>query len=271
MNFVKLLFELKLENEVFSKYTSLDYIKLEKRIKAERKINNNFSTDAANKLTKSVKNYPEELNDFIKEKNLSLIFLGIRHYHKNRNSFSHPNFDVFFDTFLEEDLTTLFKQKNAIKDYATLEKIMLYKKYFSFDFENYIKETLHQKLANAYFYYSNKPFIKHREYAFLENRAFFKLINHIDSATVNSYILNIYNTIVTQINHTNYSKYPLKCLIAFAEYKTEDPNFKKTLAKNKDFSVKRLAYLSSKYSFKEILPLLIIILWWFLMYLLFDF
>ena len=50
MNFIKLLFKLKLENEEFSKYSEADFIKLEKLIKVERQINSEISSDISNKL-----------------------------------------------------------------------------------------------------------------------------------------------------------------------------------------------------------------------------
>jgi len=245
MNFVQLLFELQLENEKFSKYREADFIKFEKRIKVEKQINTEISSEISEKLLKAIKEFPQELEEFVKKKSLVNVFLGIEPRVNYYKLFVHPNFKDFFKKYLEDDLSYIIKRKVAKKDYASLEKMMQYKTYFSLDFVDDLQETFENKLSYANDFYANRAFIKHVEYDFLMNKHFFRFINHLNNYSTESYLSDIYNKVVDEFNNTKQLRHPLHALIAYSYYKPEDDEFRQIVRQNKNYAHDRLKELKS--------------------------
>lgn len=260
MNFVELLFELQLENEIFSKYSDSDFIKFEKRIKVEKQINTEISSEVSEKLLKTIKEFPHEFEEFIKKKNLVNFFLGIEPKINYYSLFTHPNFKIFFNKYLEDDLSYIIKRKVAKKDYAALEKMMQYKTYFSLDFIDDLQETFENKLSYANDFYSNRAFVKHVEYDFLMNKDFFRFINHLNNYSIESYLSDIYNKVVDEFNNTKQLRHPLHALIAYSYYTPEDDEFRQIVRQNKSYAHDRLKELKgSSGGWKSIGTILVVL------------
>ena len=246
MNFTQLLFELKIENDIFSNYTETDFIKFEKRIKAERQINPEISSDLADRLLEVIHENPNELEEFIKIKSLVNIFLG--KIEKPNILTEKSSFTYFFQKYLEDDLSYIFKQKVSKKDFLSLEYIMHFKQYFSDDFLYRIEEIFENKLSYANDFYAQRAFIKHAEYDFLAKQSFFSFINHINNFMIESYLSSIYNRIIDEFNENKKAKYSVEALVAFSFYKPDDVEFRYIIRKNKNIARERLKEIKSSES-----------------------
>ena len=240
MNFIKLLFKLKLENEEFSKYSEADFIKLEKLIKVERQINSEISFDVANKLLGAVKKYSREIEEFVTKRSIINIFLNKPPIIKYDKLHITTNFNALFNDFLEDDLKHIIKRNVSKRNWVNLEYIMIFKPYFSDNFTDSIQNILETKLSYANSFLYQKGFIKHAEYDYLLNKDFFSFISHINNFTIEDYLESIYNNIIQGMNDDKPMKHELRSLIAFSHYNSNNIEFNKILKYNRSYAIDKL-------------------------------
>ncbi len=184
------------------------------------------------------------MEDFLKKKSLVNLFLNKKNEVDYNDLYRHPSFELFFKTFLEEDLMHIFKRKIALKEYNALDNIMQFESFFSYDFIDEIQKIFQNKLEYANHYFINKPIVRHVEYDFLADKNFFSFINHFSNGAMESYIINLYNKVVDEVNKKRKSNFVLHALIAFSFYKADGEDFQKTLFENKTFAQNRLGKTS---------------------------
>jgi len=244
MNFVQLLFELQLENDFFSNYTDSHLIKIEKKLKVERQLNSEINFEISDKLLNAIKEFPKELEEFVKKESLVNVFLTNIPKRTYYTLFEELNFKAFFNKYLEDDLLLIFKRKITNQNYNYLERLLAYEPYFSSNFIDVIQEELENKLSYANTFYSDKAFIKHKEFLFLTNISFFKFINFFNNYTIEVYLTNIYNKAVDEYNKTKQLKHPIQTLIAFSYYNPKNNELRQLLKNNKKHAKDRLKGLT---------------------------
>lgn len=246
MNLIQLLFSLKLEEENFCNYTEADIIKLNKKLKVEQQINSKIAASTINSLLAIIKTNPKELQELLQKKNLVAFLLEerVRYRVAENAGYSHPDFTVFFNNYLEKDFTHLVQRKIAAQDFETLNKVMVYRNFLSNDFTSIIQETLEAKLMSAYLYYSKEKFSMNREYRFLINRHFFIFLNNFNCVAIENYVIEIYIFVTNTVNTKNKEKHPLYALKAFSYFITEQKEFQETLIDNNKLADSILARIN---------------------------
>jgi len=241
MNIIQLFSLLDLKTDQILEFGFEDYIRIEKKINFEKKVNPEIDSNTSENLITALKNYKEELR-FVMSNRVLFNFFTDNNFSKN--NFSNYNLTVsdekmkhFIALFLAEDLISFFSLKLSKSWYHYLEELDLLlelKRYFPEDSIYKMGLLLYSKLDFAVSQLSVLKGSEVSSISYIKYSTFYVLLSHFTSIELDQKISNLLSLVIEFYKKKVNVPFFTAVIQSMAFYKAYNENINETLAKNRE-------------------------------------
>ncbi|OXE97631.1 hypothetical protein B0A79_21390 [Flavobacterium piscis] len=202
MNIIQLFSLLDLKNDQILEFSSEDYIRIEKKINFEKKVNPELDSNTSENLIIALKDYKEEL--LFVMSNL-VLFNFLNHNNVSKNNVSNYNLTVsdekikeFIALFLTDDLISFFSlklSKNSYNDLEELDAVLDLKRYFPEDIIYKMGLLLYSKLDFAISQLNVSTTNEFSNIAYIRHSAFYDLLSHFATIELDQKMVVLLNLV----------------------------------------------------------------------------
>ncbi|WP_289665308.1 hypothetical protein [Flavobacterium panacagri] len=241
MNIIQLFSLLDLKRDQILEFGSADYIRIEKNINFERKINSEIDSNTSGNLILALKEYKEELLFVISNR---ILFNFFTNNNRIENHFQDDNLNVseekmkhFISLFLADDLISFFSQKLSKGWYHYLEELDLlvkFKRYFPEEINYKMSSLIFSKLDFAIYKLSVLENNKVSDIAYIKHRTFYELLSHFASIELDQKITNLLSLVIDFYKKKTNIVFWNSVIKSMAFYTAFDDSINEILFKNSD-------------------------------------
>lgn len=244
MNIIRLFFLLDIKREQILEFGTADYIRIEKKINFEKKINPEIDAKTSENLIFALKEYKEELLFILSNRTL---FNFLTNNNFSKNYFLNYNLTVsdekvkhFITLFLADDLISFFSLKLSKNWYHYLEELDLLlnlKRYFpeeiiyKMSLLLYSKLDLHIAQLNVL---ENNDFSK---IVCIKHKTFYDLLSHFATVELDRKIRSLLPLVIDYYKKKTNIAFFSAVIKSMASYNAFDESINQTLTKNRDVLV----------------------------------
>lgn len=240
MNIIQLFSLLDLKRDEILKLDSEDYIRIEKKINFEKKINPEIDSRTSENLILALKEYKEELL-FVLSNRILFNFLNQSNFSKNNFSdydltVSDEKIKNFISLFLADDLVSFFGLKLSKNKYNTLEELS-----DLLNFKGYFPEEILHKMALLVF--SKVDFVNSQLVSsenvnsniyYIEFNPFYDLLSHFSGIEMDQKVANLLSVVFKFYKRNKNVLFFNSVLRSMASYTAFNENLHELLIKNRE-------------------------------------
>ncbi|MEN2400853.1 hypothetical protein GKZ90_0013795 [Flavobacterium sp. MC2016-06] len=241
MNVIQLFSLLDLKKDQILEFESEDYIRIEKKINFEKKINSEIDSKVSENLITALKEYKEELL-FIMSNRIFFNFFTNNNFSKDYFSnhdlaVSDEKMKHFIALFLADDLISIFSLKLSKSWYHYLEELD-----FLLDLKRYFPEEIIYKMGLLIF--SKLDFaiyqlavLKTNEFSnilYIKYKTFYDLLSHFTTVELDQKISNLLSLVIEFYKKKANVNFFTCVIQSMAFYNAFNENINDTLAKNRN-------------------------------------
>lgn len=241
MNIIQLFSLLDLKNDQILEFSSEDYIRIEKKINFEKKVNPEIDSNTSENLITALKDYKEEL--LFVMSNL-VLFNFLTHNNFSEDYFSNDNLIVsdekikhFITLFLAEDLISFFSLKLSKSWYHYLEELD-----FLLDFKIYFLEEVIYKMASLVFSKLDFAISQLRvlssndssSISYIQHKTFYYLLSHFATIELDRKMSNLLSLVIKFYEKKTNILFFTCVVKSMAFYNDFNGNITKILIQNRD-------------------------------------
>ncbi|MBW1656901.1 hypothetical protein [Flavobacterium quisquiliarum] len=239
MNIIQLFSLLDLKRDQILEFGSTDYIRIEKNINFERKINSEIDSITSENLILALKEYKEELL-FVMSNSIFFNFFAQNKFSKkyifNNDLFiSDEKVKHFITLFLQDDLISFFSlklSKSTGEDLEELDFLLDFKTYFSEEIIYKMKLLVFSKLDLAVSQLGIPNSNNHSSINYIKFKAFYSLLSHFATIELDKKMSNLLSLVIDSYNKNTSSIFFRSVIKSMAFYNAFSENLTKILAKN---------------------------------------
>ena len=241
MNIIQLFSLLDLKTDQILEFGSDDYIRIEKKINFEKKINPEIDSNISENLILILKEYKEELL-FVMSNSIFLNFFAQNKFSKeyffnNNLSISDEKVKYFITLFLADDLISFFSLKLSKNTFENLEELD-----FLLDFKRYFSEEIIYKMtllvfSKLDFAVSQLAIVDTNTYSaiiYIKFKAFYCLLSHFATIESDRKMSKLLSLVIKFYNKDTSSAFLGSVIKSMAFYNAFNENITKILAENSD-------------------------------------
>ncbi|MEP7093791.1 MAG: hypothetical protein ABI793_06995 [Flavobacterium sp.] len=241
MNIIQLFSLLDLKSDQILEFGPEDYIRIEKKINFEKKINPEIDPNTRENLISALKQYKEELLFILSNR---IFFNFFTHSNFSKNHFLNYNLTVsdekmkhFIALFLSDDLISFFSLKLSKNWYHYFEELDLL-----LDLKRYVPEEIIYKMSlllfsKLDFAVSQLTVLKTNEFSnivYIKHRTFYDLLSHFTTVESDQKISNLLTLVIKFYNKKTHTVFFTSVIQSMAFYNAFNENINITLDKNSD-------------------------------------
>ncbi|PJJ10132.1 hypothetical protein CLU83_3523 [Flavobacterium sp. 1] len=240
MNIIQLFALLDLKRDQILDFDSEDFIRIEKKINFEKKINPEIDSKAGENLIRALKEY-KEVFLFLMSNRTLFNFLSKNNLSKNNfpvsNGFvSDEKVKGFIAVFLADDLLSFFSLKLSTNTYNDLEELD-----YLLDAKNYLPEEIIYKMASLVFskldFSINQLCVTYSNdfsnIIFIRYTTFYGLLTHFRTFETDQKISDLLSLVIVFYQKKIDDSFFTAVIQSMAFYKAFDENVNETLIKNR--------------------------------------
>lgn len=241
MNIIKLFYLLDLKSDQILEFGSDDYIRIEKKINFEKKINSEIDSSTSENLISALKEYKEELSFIISNR---ILFNFFSQNNFSKNYFLNYNLNVsdekikhFIAIFLADDLISFFSLKLSKNTYAELEELDLLvslKEYFPEEMIYKMGSLVFSKLDFAFSHLAKPNSNEFSNIIYIKYRTFYDLLSHFTTVESDQKISNLLSLVVEFYKKNTNPEFFTSVIQSMAFYNAFNEYINETLVKNRD-------------------------------------
>jgi len=241
MNIIQLFSLLDLKNDQILEFSSEDYIRMEKKINFEKKVNPEIDSNTSENLITALKNYKEELLFVMSNR---VFFNFFTHNNFSEDYFSNDNLIVsdekikhFITLFLAEDLISFFSLKLSKSWYHYLEELD-----FLLDLKTYFPEEVIYKMASLVFSKLDFAISQLRvlssndisSISYIQHKTFYYLLSHFATIELDRKMSNLLSLVIKFYEKKTNILFFTCVVKSMAFYNDFNGNITKILIQNRD-------------------------------------
>jgi hypothetical protein len=241
MNIIQLFSLLDLKADQILEFGAEDYIRIEKKINFEKKINPEIDANAGENLITALKEYKEELLFIMTNR---VLFNFFTHNNFSEDYFSNDNLIVsdekikhFITLFLAEDLISFFSLKLSKSWYHYLEELD-----FLLDLKTYFPEEVIYKMASLVFSKLDFAISQLRVLSsndissinYIQHKTFYYLLSHFATIELDRKMSNLLSLVIEFYEKKTNILFFTHVVKSMAFYNDFNGNITKILIQNRD-------------------------------------
>jgi len=241
MNIIQLFSLLDLKNDHILEFSSEDYIRIEKKINFEKKVNPELDSNTSENLITALKNYKEELRFVMSNR---VLFNFLTHNNVSKNNVSNYNLTVsdekikeFIALFLADDLISFFSLKLSKSWYHYLEELD-----FLLDLKTYFPEEVIYKMASLVFSKLDFAISQLRvlssndisSISYIQHKTFYYLLSHFATIELDRKMSNLLSLVIKFYEKKTNILFFTCVVKSMAFYNDFNGNITKILIQNRD-------------------------------------
>lgn len=239
MNIIQLFSLLDLKRDQILEFGFDDYIRIEKKISFEKKINPEIQSNTGENLITALKEYKEELL-FVMSNRILFNFFSNTNFSKN--NFSNTNLTVsdekmkhFIALFLAEDLISFFSLKLSKGWYHYFEELdflLNLKKYFPEEINYKMSLLLFSKLDFAIYQLTVLKTNEFSNIVYIKYKTFYDLLSHFTTVESDQKIRNLLPLVIKFYKVKTNTVFFTSVIQSMAFYNAFDESINDVLVKN---------------------------------------
>ncbi|MBF4519522.1 hypothetical protein IRZ71_24550 [Flavobacterium sp. ANB] len=241
MNIIQLFSSLDLNKDQILEFGSEDYIRIEKKINFEKKINPEIDSNTSENLILALKEYKEEFF-FVMSNSICLNFFAQNKFSKEYFFTDNPNISDekvkhFITLFLSVDLISLFSlklSKNTFENLEELDFLLDFKRYFSEEIIYKMTVLVFSKLDFAISQLAVLNTNKYSAIIYIKFKAFYNVLSHFATIESDQKMSNLLSMVIKSYNKDTSSVFFGSVIKSMAFYNAFNENITKVLAENSD-------------------------------------
>lgn len=236
MNIIQLFSLLDLKKDQILEFDTNDYIRIEKKINFEKKINPEIDAKTSENLIFALKEYKEE---FLFVMSNRILFNFFTNKNLSENQFLHYNRTVsdekmkqFMGLFLAEDLLSFFSFKLSKGWFHYLEELdflLGFKKYFSEELIYKMGSLVFSKLDFAIYQLAVSNTNKFSNIDFIKHRTFYCVLSHFTTLESDQKISKLLSLVIKLYNQKRNIPFFISVLQSMTSYKAFNENVNEVL------------------------------------------
>jgi len=241
MNIIQLFSLLDLKTDQILEFGFEDYIRIEKKINFEKKVNPEIDSNTSENLITALKNYKEELLFVMSNR---VFFNFFTHNNFSEDYFSNDNLIVsnekikhFITLFLAEDLISFFSLKLSKSWYHYLEELD-----FLLDLKTYFPEEVIYKMASLVFSKLDFAISQLRvlssndisSISYIQHKTFYYLLSHFATIELDRKMSNLLSLVIKFYEKKTNILFFTCVVKSMAFYNDFNGNITKILIQNRD-------------------------------------
>ena len=241
MNIIQLFSLLDLKTDQILEFGFEDYIRIEKKINFEKKVNPEIDSNTSENLITALKNYKEELLFVMSNR---VFFNFFTHNNFSEDYFSNDNLIVsdekikhFITLFLAEDLISFFSLKLSKSWYHYLEELD-----FLLDLKTYFPEEVIYKMASLVFSKLDFAIFQLRvlssndisSISYIQHKTFYYLLSHFATIELDRKMSNLLSLVIKFYEKKTNILFFTCVVKSMAFYNDFNGNITKILIQNRD-------------------------------------
>jgi len=241
MNIIQLFSLLDLKTDQILEFGFEDYIRIEKKMNYEKKVNPEIDSNTSENLITALKNYKEELLFVMSNR---VFFNFFTHNNFSEDYFSNDNLIVsdekikhFITLFLAEDLISFFSLKLSKSWYHYLEELD-----FLLDLKTYFPEEVIYKMASLVFSKLDFAISKLRvlssndisSISYIQHKTFYYLLSHFATIELDRKMSNLLSLVIKFYEKKTNILFFTCVVKSMAFYNDFNGNITKILIQNRD-------------------------------------
>jgi hypothetical protein len=241
MNIIQLFSLLDLKTDQILEFGFEDYIRIEKKINFEKKVNPEIDSNTSENLITALKNYKEELLFVMSNR---VFFNFFTHNNFSEDYFSNDNLIVsdekikhFITLFLAEDLISFFSLKLSKSWYHYLEELD-----FLLDLKTYFPEEVIYKMASLVFFKLDFAISQLRvlssndisSISYIQHKTFYYLLSHFATIELDRKMSNLLSLVIKFYEKKTNILFFTCVVKSMAFYNDFNGNITKILIQNRD-------------------------------------
>jgi len=241
MNIIQLFSLLDLKTDQILEFGYEDYIRIEKKINFEKKVNPEIDSNTSENLITALKNYKEELLFVMSNR---VFFNFFTHNNFSEDYFSNDNLIVsdekikhFITLFLAEDLISFFSLKLSKSWYHYLEELD-----FLLDLKTYFPEEVIYKMASLVFSKLDFAISQLRvlssndisSISYIQHKTFYYLLSHFATIELDRKMSNLLSLVIKFYEKKTNILFFTCVVKSMAFYNDFNGNITKILIQNRD-------------------------------------
>nr|WP_315157770.1 hypothetical protein [uncultured Flavobacterium sp.] len=240
MNIIQLFALLDLKRNQILEFGSEDFIRIEKKINFEKKINPEIDSKAGENLILALKEYKQEflflmsnrvLFNFLTKNNLSKS-----HFPASNGFVSDEKIKGFITVFLADDLLSFFSlklSKNTYNDLEELDYLLEAKNYFPEETIYKMGSLVFSKLDFAINHLSVTESYDFSNIIYIRYTTFYVLLTHLRNVETDQKICNLLELVIVFYEKKTSDSFFTAVIQSMAFYIAFDENINETLVKNR--------------------------------------
>jgi hypothetical protein len=240
MNIIQLFDKLELESDQILQFGSEDYIRIEKKINFEKKINPEIDSNTAENLILALKEYKEEFLFLMSNR---ILFNFFTHKNFSKNHFSNYGHTVseekikhFIANFLADDLLSFFSlklTKNTYHDFEELDFLLALKAYLPEEIIYKMTSLIFSKLDFARNQLSVSKTNDFSNIIYIRYRTFYDLLSYFRTVESDRKISDLLSLVIEFYTKKTNVDFFTSVIQSMAFYVAFDENISQTLVKNR--------------------------------------
>jgi len=241
MNIIQLFSLLDLKTDQILEFGFEDYIRIEKKMNFEKKVNPEIDSNTSENLITALKNYKEELLFVMSNR---VFFNFFTHNNFSEDYFSNDNLIVsdekikdFITLFLAEDLISFFSLKLSKSWYHYLEELD-----FLLDLKTYFPEEVIYKMASLVFSKLDFAISQLRvlssndisSISYIQHKTFYYLLSHFATIELDRKMSNLLSLVIKFYEKKTNILFFTCVVKSMAFYNDFNGNITKILIQNRD-------------------------------------
>jgi hypothetical protein len=230
-----------LKTDQILEFGSQDYIRIEKKINFEKKINPEIDSNVSKNLISALKEYKEELLFILSD---PIFFNFFAHNNFSKSYFLNYNLTVsdermrdFIVLFLADDLISFFSlklSKSTCENFKELDSLLDLKRYFPEGIIYKMTLLVYSKLDFAVSQLSVLNTNNYSSIQYIEYKAFYDLLSHFATIELDQKMDNLLSLVVRSYKKNTSSNFFSSVIKSMVFYNAFNENMSKTLVKNRD-------------------------------------